>query len=204
MILIQQYYESAREERQNEIDFCLEKNKNCQLIDKIVMLNEKQYDLNVNDKLIIHPEHEKRLTFFDAFCYANQHFEEDTIIIVSNSDIFFTDQELEKIKNNLKNNDCYCLSRWDYYNGQLFDRHDSQDAWIIKTPIRVNQNMDFAVGSLWGCDNVIAYLLNQQKYHVTNPSRSIKTYHVHKDQYYEPTFDQHKTLPPPYYFITPT
>src|SRR5437868_11422011 len=205
MILIQQYFLSAKKERQSEIDLCLQNNLSCQF-DHIVLLNEQPYTFdhfNNTQKLMVVDDYAKRLTFYDAFQYANQHYADGTIVIVSNSDILVKDEDLEKIKS-IGDNDCYCLSRWYYYTSQLFYCEYSQDTWIIKTPIRATIDMDFSVGSLWGCDNVIAYLLLQQQYHVTNPSRTIKTYHVHQHQYYEPTFNTHKTLPPPYHFITPT
>ena len=211
IVLIQQYFLSSLESRKKEIDYCLQRNLNCENIDKIVLLNEKEYDLtHIKDpkSKLIFPEYGKRMTFLDAFTYANNNFEPGTIIIVSNSDIFQEDQSLLLIKDNLNDNEFYCLSRWDctdYNQDQsiLFDRKDAQDSWISKTPIRTNSKMNFSVGALFGCDNVIAHLLHEEQYILKNPSKSIKIYHVHKHQYYEPKFD-HKTLPGPYYHILPS
>jgi hypothetical protein len=212
MILIQQYFTSSRKERQDEIDFCLQQNLNCHMLESVVLLNEKEYSfdkfVDSEKKLQVVPEHIKRLTFFDAFTYANQHYQEGTLIIVSNSDIFFTDGELNKISSNLKDNDFYCLSRWNYNKADIersqpFHASCAQDTWIGKVPIRINDKMNFSVGALWGCDNVIAYLLKSEGYNVINPCHSIKTYHVHQNQYYEQTFDTTKRLPPPYFLVEP-
>src|SRR5438105_695975 len=89
MIVIQQYFLSAKKERQSEIDLCLQNNLCCQF-DHIVLLNEQPYTLdhfNNTQKLMVVDDYAERLTFYDAFQYANNHYADGTIVIVSNSDI---------------------------------------------------------------------------------------------------------------------
>lgn len=210
IFLVQQYFTSVNEYRQREIDFCLQKNLDCNNINKIILLNEKKYDFSkFNDphrKLVSVDDHEKRMTFYDVFNYCNNNLSNNTVVIVCNSDIFYVDRSLAIIKKNLKQNDFYCLSRWNYdcadiNQSVLFKPSYSQDSWIGQIPIKINQKMDFSVGALWGCDNVIALLLRNEGYNVVNPCLSVKAYHVHAKQFYEPVFDTHKKLPPPYLFV---
>jgi hypothetical protein len=73
------------------------------------------------------------------------------------------------------------LSRWDIKpNGdiRLFDREDSQDCWIFKTPIKFKDPPNFYLGKP-GCDNRIAFMAWDSGYTVTNPAKQIVTKHLH-------------------------
>ena len=103
----------------------------------------------------------------------------DDINIICNSDIFFDDTILIAAQR-LKHREVFALSRWDYINSQqikLFDRADSQDTWIWKGYMQ-NVIGNFTLGKR-GCDNRIAYEFKDAGYKVSNPSKTIKTYHVH-------------------------
>lgn len=142
-----------------------------------------------------------RPTFGQLFELANQFSNED-IFIIANNDIYFDDTLL--LANKIKHGEVYALTRYDILNGNaiFFNRADSQDVWIWRghlPPI----NADFYQG-VGGCDNSIAYILEQNGLKVTNPSLSIKTYHLHESGLR--TFNRSimEVVPPPYKKLPPT
>jgi hypothetical protein len=159
--LLYNYYEDRNPVRKKEIDFCLRQN----------LLNPY---LNV---IIVESEAKPR--YDDMFHKLNGLTDPDDINIICNSDIFF-DESIQLAEQFLRQRDVYALTRWDYVNAQnikFFDRRDSQDTWIWKG------KMEHIVGNFTlgkrGCDNRIAHEFKDAGYRVLNPSRSIKTYHVH-------------------------
>lgn len=158
--LFYNYYKTTNEKRQKEIDFCLNKN-----------LSNK--NLNV---III--ESQEALTYNYFFNQINKITDSEDINIISNSDIFLDDSILHC--NDIKNNECYALCRWEYKSQSIItfaNRVDSQDVWIFRGRVN-NINGDFTLGKP-GCDNRIAYEIKQAGYNIKNPSKTIKTYHVH-------------------------
>lgn len=146
-----------------------------------------------------------RPTYNDFFRYANESLPNDSIVAISNSDIFF--DETIQLAENIKQNEVYALSRWDIQkdgSSKLFNRWDSQDTWIFRTPIKEIPGADFTMG-IAGCDQVIAHLLTVSGYKVTNPSKSIHCHHLHLSNvrnYIQGSNVQR--LPPPYKLVTPT
>ena len=159
--LLYNYYEDRNLIRKKEIDFCLQRNlENPHLNVIVIESSEKPVYRAMFDKL-------------------NQLSGPDDINIICNSDIFFDDSIL-LTEQHLQHRHVYALSRWDYLNShsaQLFDRGDSQDTWIWKGYLQ-NVIGNFTLGKR-GCDNRIAWEFKDEGYYISNPSRSIKTYHVH-------------------------
>jgi hypothetical protein len=180
-------YKSDSQARQIELDICLEKNMALPF-------------LTVHD---IQP----RPTFNDYFKLACKHtltgdFDKDDIFVIANSDIYFDETLL--LANHIKHGEVYALTRYDIKRGQarFFDRPDSQDVWIFRF-VPPMDGADFHLG-VGGCDNRIAYLLNKAGYKVTNPSLSIKTYHLHESGIRTFDYKKHKVIPPPYLTLKPT
>lgn len=108
----------------------------------------------------------------------------DIISVFANSDIYFDETifQLNTINWEKHPKLCLALSRWDINeqgHGVLFDTPDSQDVWIFKGYIPHIPGADFFLGGVAGCDNKIAYLLEENGYDVRNPSRDIRCYHLH-------------------------
>lgn len=151
-------YTDKNEERNNELIKCLELNK----------LNNPSFHTY---------ELQGRSTFKDFFNCINSVTSPTDINIIINSDIYLP----EGFNVNLSANDCYALSRWDIQpDGSAihYNNPSSQDTWIFRGAIKMVENCNFVLG-VPGCDNKIAYQLQQAGYRVTNPSLSIKTYHLH-------------------------
>lgn len=175
-ILYQNLFYHKDSRRRLEFDHCLK--MNLLSFDKIFIFAEPKVLLPQSDKLIITKK--DKVTFNDFF-KATQYSGIDDLNVIANSDIFFNRHELNKIQANINDN-VFALSRWDIFNfneenAVLFDRDLSQDSWIKKGPFFIS-NADFGLG-LGGCDNRIASILSE-RYVVKNPSKSIKSFHVHK------------------------
>jgi hypothetical protein len=199
MILLQNYYVDKNEGRQAENDKCLEMNVANEYITKIVLLVETEARPVIQSEKIQFVEVETRPTYTDFFRIANEVSSVNDVIIISNSDIYFN--ESIALANNIKENECYALSRWNKVGDKLvpFHHSDSQDTWIMRSPIR-DVVVDFTLG-VPGCDNSIAHHLCQAGYEITNPCRSIVTIHLHDGN--EHNYTAQDRVPPPYLRILP-
>ncbi len=183
------YYTTPNAERQRELDYCLL--KNLEVFDTVFIVCT-QVDFDKLPELIPFKErlfpiiHENR-PFFSDFFYliGQQEGTKDAINIIANSDIMFPKITLINSETYFVSTEkrCLALTRWDItdLNGVggdiFFDREDSQDCWIFKGLVD-DLPMNFPLG-VCGCDNSVAYLLEQAGCEVLNPSRSLKTFHFH-------------------------
>lgn len=181
--LFYNYYEDKNPIRKREIDFCLQKNLENKLMTTIVIETPGKPSYNF---------------FFDQI---NKVTSPDDINIICNSDIFF--DETIALAANIKEKEMYALLRWEWHNpmnSTFHERPDSQDTWIVKGKVE-NVNGDFTLG-IRGCDNRIAYEFQKSGYAVSNPAKSIKTYHVHNSMVRNYTMAD--VVPPPYFTLLPT
>jgi hypothetical protein len=196
MILVTTYYKTSNENRNNEINKCLKKNFENKYIDKIYLLNNKEYDINFIDnyktkikQVIISTDINYKLKYKDAILFINEYLK-NKICILSNSDIYFN-ETLSLVNNNNINNNLFALLRYDENEDgnlsifKLYDipRDDSQDCWIFKSPLNINLNkLNFSLGTL-GCDSVFAYIVHDSGLKISNPSLDIVSVHVHITSY---------------------
>lgn len=156
--------------RDEEYKECLQRNVENPLIDRIIFVRENS-----------------QATYSDFFLATKKYPE--GINIISNLDIYF-DQSLSRLLphtfqgkeyKGIQSNECYALTRWNIKKGnaELFVEHGqwSQDVWIFKGAVDDRVKAPFGLG-LWGCDNHVAYLIGQ-RYRITNPSHSIRAFHLH-------------------------
>ena len=191
--LFTSYWQS---DRQQELEYCLRKNIDNPLISIIYLFCENAYP-NVESNKIAFIDINRPPTYADYFAKINEVNPPRSII--ANSDIYF--KESIKYALNIKPDECYALSRYDILpdGKKFFKRKDSQDAWIFAGQIKENVYSDFQLGIL-GCDNRIAHELQQAGYKVTNPSKTIKGYHVHSKHI---GHDKSLRIPKPYLHIPP-
>lgn len=181
--LMYNYYEDKNIHRKREIDFCLQKNLDNKLLTTVIIETPNKPTYNY---------------FFDRI---NRITGPNDINIICNSDIFF-DETIGLVSSYLSNKQVFALSRWNWMNQHniaFYDRADSQDTWIIKGPIE-NVYGNFTLG-IPGCDNRIAYEFHKAKYAVTNPSKSIKSYHVHNSGIRN--YTSNEVIPEPYLTVVP-
>lgn len=196
--LISCYYKSNNIIRQQELDFCKEKN------------------IEVGFDNIFFWDEDYIPTYNQLFEIANKTPED--INVIANGDIFFEENSLEQLKYFFTNYDddmnkvCLALSRWEYVsdgNHSIKWSNQSQDVWCFLGKIDYNYRTDFQIGTP-GCDNRVAgELYYHMNYKVLNPSYSIRTIHYHNSgdstrTYYDKDGNKTRHIPGPYYFINPT
>jgi hypothetical protein len=160
------FYETKNIIRENEFNFCYEKNKN---------LNFGQYYIDTT----------KRPTY-NSFLSEMKKYPND-INIIANPDNFFDDKflnDLYELYSNYNNKEKLCLglTRWDYIsedNIRYFNAKDSQDVFIFYGSVNINDEEQIPLGRP-GCDNRFASILMRNlKMNVFNPSMDLKYYHYH-------------------------
>ncbi len=198
-------YAEQKPERIAELSQSLQRNLALPAVDKVSVFLEGVETAWVNSSKLICQSISRRPTYADFFQSANNLVtSDDDLSIVANSDIFF-DCSLAAFGERLKLNQCAALSRWDVQpdgTSLLFDRNDSQDAWIFRGKIRP-MNADFCVG-IPRCDNRILYELRAAGYEVINPAFSVRAHHLHHGERGEyPGEIQGLHVDPPYNYLWP-
>lgn len=220
--IITNYYNDKNQERTEELNFCILENLRNQFINNIVIMStQAHYDvlMSICDESlkskIIPIITDIRPSYNDYFRIISKLFgDNDNINIISNLDIIIPPEISLYMQYYIPNKQtCLALSRWDVNNrfdyknnSTLFDRADSQDTWVFMGGVNQIAGVDYGLG-VAGCDNSIAYLLEQNGYNVINPSRTIKTYHLHLTNIRNYTDTEGHAIfriPPPYKLIEPS
>lgn len=187
-----QFFKHEKSKRAAEIRKCLRENSKSRLIDKILLLNESPQEFqgasNIEEEVIGH-----RLTYQDVFDRIYS-IPDDVIVVFANADIFIDDVSWKDLWNlNLEDKFLALLrydvgGTWDTTDAKLFGpRADSQDTWVVravdvkKRAREVWSTLNFKFGKM-GCDNLLALEMMKQKFLVSNPSQTLKTYHIHTSE----------------------
>lgn len=202
MYLIVNYFESENKERLNELQYCINANSNNPLFQKIILINDKDYDLSFikfKEKIlqVILLEEGKKMSYKIAIEFINKYLESE-ICILANTDIIFNNSIQLLNQFNLENK-FIALSRYDPPN--FLAKEFSQDSWMFKSPLKIDTlecNFDFGEK---GCDGKIAYVMHKNGYRIINPCYSIKTIHVHKSKYR--TYSKQYKIKHPYLWVLP-
>jgi hypothetical protein len=197
--LFTSYYVDKDPERDKELKECLRRNTINNQIEEIHLLNDFEQEFHSDKiKTVLLKSRPSYGVFFDYINSLN-HGAED-VSIIANSDIYFEDlSALSKYEAN----QVLALCRYDIKGDKavFLNSRDAQDCWIFKGTIKKVNDCDFSLG-IAGCDNAIADRLSRSGYHVINPSRTIKSYHLHESgvRNYNPNIK----IPQPYKLIAPT
>lgn len=188
--MVTQFFKHRDTKRFNEIKECLIKNCANPHIDKIILINEKDYSSEFNTikgaKKIQQVISGQRLTYANFLQCVNDAVPHNVFTILCNADIYFEDSIVDLHKINM-NDRMFGLLRWDVdVNGisKIFGpRADSQDTWIFLSDSIKERKWDynkfnFQLGQA-GCDNAFAGHILRQKFVISNPAISFKTYHLH-------------------------
>lgn len=174
------FYPEQNPIRNTEIQTALHINILLPEIDRLYILNEGADVSELSNRKTEIISIKCRPTYQDFFNLINKVSQNKDINIIANTDIYF-DKNIKVLENISLKDTCLALSRWNEQlndSVKLFNRNDSQDAWVFKGKIKENVYADFPMGIPF-CDNRILYELQQAGYHVLNPSFSIKSYHLH-------------------------
>jgi len=185
---ITQFFKHEKSKRAAEIRKCLRENSKSRLIDKILLLNESPQEFPASSK-IVEEVIGHRLTYQDVIERIYD-IPDDVVVVFANADIFIDDNSWRDIWSlNLEDKFLALLrydvsATWDVAEAKIFGpRADSQDTWVvraldIKKRAKDSWNLGFKFGKM-GCDNLLALEMMKQKFLVSNPSQSLRTYHVH-------------------------
>lgn len=193
--LIIQSYNEKNAERMSELTFCILQNLENTSVKNVYNLFEGDDDNYLNKFIKSHPKYigikfSKRLTYSDAFKFANENLDKNSVVALLNLDIMleekFNNNELHKV---LEKDVIIANSRheMDISSGRVyldnifskaFHSH-TQDAWFFRTPVHIKPevDVDFELGLL-GCDNAIAHRLKMCDYKVYNMPERFKVIHV--------------------------
>ncbi len=202
--LFTSYYAESNRVRLREILNCLQRNLDCNLFGEVCLFLEGECEIPLESAKLTVRRTAQRPQYADYFQWANQIASDRDITVVANSDICFN-QTLVPLFRLLSSDCCAALSRWDLLidgTERLFDRADSQDAWVFRGKIESTVS-DFCVG-IPRCDNRILYELRAAGYQVINPAFSVKALHLHQGARSEYPGDiQGPSVSPPYAYLFP-
>lgn len=190
--MITQYFKHKDKKRYREIRECLMRNCACSYIDRIVLINERDYSdewgtFKGSDKI-----HQivtgQRLKYADFLRFCVENVPSGVHVVLCNADIYFGDSLLDLWKITMADK-MFGLLRWDTPGAPeiatIFGpRADSQDSWIflsdsIKSRTWDYSKFEFQLGQA-GCDNAFAGLILRQRFLLTNPALTFRTYHIHE------------------------
>lgn len=203
--LFTSYYRERSSSRDSELLECLGRNLRSDVIGEICLLLEGVDAPPIEHRKLSVRRHTTRPTYADFFRWAKQLALSPTdVAVIGNSDIYF-DRSLIPLARSLQPEQCAALTRWNQTSsGQwaLFDRNDSQDAWVFKGALRQISG-DFPVG-VPRCDNRILHELRAAGYEVVNPAFSVRSYHLHsgeREEYRQENLEHF--VDPPYAYLWP-
>lgn len=181
------YYKDKNEIRNEELIECMRYNINNPYINYVLI------------------ESDERMKYNDYFKIINSYSDNNDVNVIMNLDIYL-DPECCHLLERIKPREVFALCRWEKQtNGDLkfADRPDSQDVWVFRG--HIDMNVDFYLGYA-GCDNRIAKVFADAGWNVTNPSRTIKTIHVHSSNIrnYKPGRHNTMVVEGPYLTLPPT
>jgi hypothetical protein len=124
----------------------------------------------------------------------------DDLCVIGNGDIAFTQQSIAQIAEHLKPKAVFALSRTELGKAEPDPLDYQQDAWAFRGRLPTDIG-DYPFGC-WGSDNRFAHELDAAGWQVLNPSKTIKTFHVHGSGYRtHMSTDAHRVPPPSLYFM---
>ncbi|MCK9557031.1 MAG: hypothetical protein M0R50_03190 [Candidatus Cloacimonetes bacterium] len=204
--LFTNHWNHANQERQEEIDYCINKNIENPFIDRVVILGQSseekrkgissseilryisKFRVKIKGYKVIwenvdctgymynRPTYELFFKMADKYCTSPA-----DISIISNSDIYF-DETIGLIKDLDLSNTCIALTRHEVYEENLSAMEiggaHSQDTWIVQGKPLILESSDWPMG-IWQCDSKIAYELENAGYRLINPCYSIISHHLH-------------------------
>lgn len=155
--------------------------------------------LQRNDGLFDYYTHPKgRPTFSQLFAMCRP----EMVNVITNSDIFFDAEAVAHLRAfPTEGNHCWALSRWDMKadgSCALWDHGDSQDTYVVfggphqidahTAMARADHEPETLFETLFtqgvaGCDNKLLHVLREAGYVVSNPSRTVRSFHLHLSQY---------------------
>jgi tetratricopeptide (TPR) repeat protein/glycosyltransferase involved in cell wall biosynthesis len=193
IILFMPYYKAKHPERQQELIYCLQKNVQCDELEKIVLIIDDNHIPEVESPKIEIVKIAARPTYLDWVELTEKRCR-GQISILANTDIYF-DESISWLREIFSANPqaFVALSRYEKEgSNQTLHKnpHWSQDVWAVSGEHKFTKSFKNSLRVSLGvprCDNKIAYLFAIHGAPVYNPCHHIKTVHVQETQlrYYD-------------------
>lgn len=178
------YYQVANKERQDELEYCIKKNIDNPLINKVYIFLDKRIDFYTTNPEKVHLINIPRPTYSIILSYINSKNElKDSYNIISNTDLYF-DHTISLLREIDMKGTCVVLNRWNVQQNDgssvFLETKGSQDVWIFKGKIseKLIRTSNFYLGKRC-CDNVFLYNLMESGYRSVCPSYDIRAHHMH-------------------------
>ena len=190
LVLIQQFYKSSSKARNKELQRCLRKNLDNELVDEVLLFTEgNNLEIPV-DKKIKQVPMKTRLSYANCIEAIQRVIGAGKLVVFANADIYLDDSWKSLWSVNMK--DVFlALLRWeegvDGKEPTLFGpRNDSQDTWVIHSDSVLSKEWNLSAFNIpfgkAGCDNAILVEFLRNKFKIVNPAMSLKTIHVHASE----------------------
>jgi hypothetical protein len=195
------WYDERNSDRRLELELCLSLNM-C-TFDYVHVLSENEprlLNMAWHGKWTVVTRRQK---YSDVMELAYHDANELDVCVVANTDMIIPRESLDMMQA-IKSNEAYCLTRWDLTSRggiRFFERSDSQDSWVFSGRPSVGEYGDYPFG-VPGCDNRFAHELQSAGYRVLNPSRTVRTFHLHASLY-RPHNTPTNRISLPYLYVWP-
>ena len=216
LVLIQNYYHPSDAQRREEIDYCVVKNCENPLLDQLILITETdKIELPIKNSKIVTYNLGKRMSFKNVYDYIQKNINLGTICAYGNSDMYLGNMRLLFHMNLSKT--FLALLRWEINwetkEVALYSGKDgipikcSQDIWVVLSDDVYKMDFSkFPVDFYFGrptCDNVIVTIMKQYGFACLNPSYSLQTFHVHKEESRPYDWERDRILNIDYTFVSP-
>lgn len=178
-------YWNAAPDRIEELNRAIEMNRKNPDIDELIILHQHGISNLPHGDKISHVAHEKeRASYEEIFSIINSRVQSpDDISIFANTDCFFIEGDLAKIKPINFRPFVFTITRWDVDHALqpikgCKSMFNGRDAWVFKGKIRPMKWLDFYPGC-HECDWHLDWLLRHAGYQLANPYYDVRLWHYH-------------------------
>lgn len=202
-----QWFPHSNLQRAKEFDTAFMKNIQCDGVDHVVQLNEKEYDTPfLTHKKVQIIKDQERISYNQFFKLVNEMKTESyDFHVLMNADMEWTLEASMGLEHCLWEKQKYaiCPLRWEDRKTMFNVRCDSQDTWGFvyeNLPDPSKLTMDITLGKP-GCDNRILMELMIQGFQTLNHPAQFPTIHHHKTEIRN--YSSKDRIPAPYLYVRP-
>lgn len=198
--LLTTFYDEANPRRRMEYEFCLQ--QNAMAVDGLYVLSEGVPPPDWAPRNLRWRTISRRQTYNDLLDWSREVALLEDIVIIANCDMILPALALGQMEAGITRRAAWCLSRWELDSLQLYDHPWTQDVWAWRGPplLQLRAGHRFGVP---GCDNKFCWSLDLSGYELANPSRDVRTFHLHGTRHRTATNVESERVSPPYVYVTP-
>lgn len=190
IVLFTPYYKSDSPERQDELIYCLQKNIQCDEVEKIILIIDDNHIPELESPKLEIVRVTSRPTYLDWIELTEKKcLSSNSVSVLANTDMYF-DDSISQLREIFSINPMafVALSRYDRkgLNTILHPNPQwSQDVWAISSQFSFSDSFRRRLSIPLGiprCDNKISYLFHIHGIKIYNPCHHVISVHVHETQ----------------------